>query len=101
MGVRQMKDMGQKLTREEWQEIRAGLLLVPTKARNGAWKKLSSLADRILSDKNDIAKDFDPETLRFAVPCALCKKTISVADDYVSFNDGRNLHYDCNMRVTE
>lgn len=89
---------GKKLTRIDWHDVKTGLGLVPHKMRNDGWHKLNDLCDRILSDKSDIAKEFDPHTLRFAVPCDLCKKTVSIVDTYVTYPDGPTRHYDCHMR---
>lgn len=95
------ESMGKKVTRVEWSDVKNALLLVPPRARTEAWVKTHALVEHILSQKSDIAKDYDPNTLRFSVDCDLCKKSISVLDDYVAFQDGKTHHYDCHMPYKE
>lgn len=93
--------MGKKLTRTDWSDVKAALQLVPTRARTEAWSKLNALTELVLSQKSDIAREYNPETLRFSIDCKLCKKTISVLDSYVAHANGDTLHYDCNMQYKE
>lgn len=90
--------MGKKLTRLDWRDVKASLLLVPPRARTEAWGKLMSLSELVLAQTSDIAREYNPETLRFSVDCDLCKKTISLQDNYVAYADGRTRHYDCNLK---
>ena len=88
--------MGKKLTRANWTDVGDALRLVPLKARNESWVKTAMLVDHILSSKSDIAREYDPETLKFSVDCDLCKKSVLVTDNHVTFFDGKIRHYDCN-----
>lgn len=89
--------MGKKMTRVDWKDIKSWLMLVPPRARTEAWGKLMSLAELVLAQTSDIAREYSPETLRFSVNCDLCKRSISIQDNYVAYADGRTRHYDCHQ----
>lgn len=86
------------LTKETWRGVRVALLAVPVKARTSAWKKAVALIDRILSGVNDLAMEFNLETMKYSVECQLCGKPISVDEDFVfKAVSGVYRHYDCFM----
>lgn len=94
-------EMGKKLTRTDWSDVKNALMLVPLRARTEAWMKMHSLVELVLSQKSEIAREYDPQSLRFSVDCKLCGKSISVMDSYVAHSNGETLHYDCNMAYKE
>lgn len=92
------------MTKTEWQGVLEGLRAVPGKSRSASWEHAVTFVKKIVDGKNDLVPDLDPhpDRLRFSVRCTLCKRFITVGEDFVhKAIPGTYHHYDCHYRVDD